>query len=537
MTTVTTKLTRAADPVTRRVKALNVWREAYNPLRGLSIARAVQMLDAARRGMVTDLQWTYQFVEEGDADLVALIERRTGALLEMDWAIAQVDEAKQGKDFDQTLADEQAAALREAYEAVDNLYEGIEHLALATFRGYAHAEKVRNADGDVTHLEVVDTWNMVRDGMRGRWKYNPGALTTSFDGLPAENLVDPADFLIREVRRPVDRIGLIKFIRANLAEKDWDGSLEIFGIPGGVVIMPENVPVDKTVEYAASAEEIAKGGTGALPHGADYKPNDGQRGSSPFLERLDYLTKKLVLAGTGGMLTMLAESGSGTLAGGAHADTFDSIARSEARKISEVFQRQVDAEVLGRLFPGQRPLAYFRISANEETDAGEFVQNVELLGRAGYQVSPEQVKAKSGYEVSLKPDQTVVKGAGADPAAAEAAPILNRAPLKPGEDPAKAARPEALSDEQWTEVLGVRAAWLAPLRPYLALIENLAGNESLTPSAFLAAVEAMANAMPELQLDAGALADSLEGYLGAATVAGLRDSLAAEKQTPTLATP
>ncbi len=526
----------ATGPLTqsraRRLEAWNRSRESLNPLRGLTMPRVVSLLDMARRGLTTDLQWTYFFIEEADADLVALIERRVGAHLEMDWTIAQLEESKRDKSFDLTLADEQAAALREAYEGIDNLDEAREHFALAKFRGFGHAEKIHGADGDLTHLELVDTWNVVRRGMRGEWKYNPDALSADFDALPAGNLIDPANFIIHEARRPVDRIGLVKFIRANLAEKDWDGSLEIYGIPGGVVTMPESVPQDQQAHYEAAAKDIAEGGSGALPAGAKYQPNEGQRGASPFGERLDYLSKKLILAGTGGMLTMLTESGSGTLAGGAHAETFEIIARAEARRVSELFQRQLDAEVLRRHFDGQPTLAFFRISANEETDVGEFVDSVEKLGRSGYQVAAEQVKAKTGYLVSLKPDQTIAKAGRPEPGKPTPPPILNRLPGQPGVDPAKDAKPDALSDQQWTEVLGVRAGWLAPLKPFLVGIEKLAGNDSLTPSAFLDLVEAMASVMPELQLDAGALADSLEGYLGAATVAALQDGLKAPP-TPT----
>ena len=53
---------------------------------------------------------------------------------------------------------------------------------------------------------------------------------------------DLVPILIREARRHVNRIALTKFIRANLSSKDWDAFIEIYGVPGGVVIGPPNVP-------------------------------------------------------------------------------------------------------------------------------------------------------------------------------------------------------------------------------------------------------------------------------------------------------
>jgi len=39
----------------------------------------------------------------------------------------------------------------------------------------------------------------------------------------------------------------------------------------------------------------------------------GGTGRAPFRDHLDYLDRQITLLGTGGLLTMLAESGSGTL--------------------------------------------------------------------------------------------------------------------------------------------------------------------------------------------------------------------------------
>jgi hypothetical protein len=395
-----------------RARQWNRWRERYNPLRGLNIARCVTLLEQYQRGEMADPQWVYFFIEQSDADLFAILERREAAILQLDWDIKIVSEKGWGRemgvgegdarrqDFDEGLAAEQASALREAYEGIDNLYEAISHLQLATFRGFAHCEKYRNADGDLYHLELVDQWNVVRDLLRGRWKYNPDALSTTFDGISDDNLIDPADFLIRERDRHVNRLALLKFIRTNLSEKDWDAFIEIYGIPSGVVIGPAGVPSDKENEYEAAAQAIAEGGSGYLPNGSDYKPNTLPGGTAPFRPRLDFLTEKLVLAGTGGLLTMLAQSGSGTLAGGAHQQAFETIARAEARKISELFQRQLDREIIEHHFPGCAVLAYFELAAHEPLDPGAIADHAQRFAAAGYRIDLAQLAEKSGYRLT-----------------------------------------------------------------------------------------------------------------------------------------
>ena len=58
---------------------------------------------------------------------------------------------------------------------------------------------------------------------------------------------------------------------------------------------------------------------------------------------------------------MLSESGSGTLAGGAHTETFLQIARGDAVSLSEVFQREIDLPLTEgqRPFPARPPLFVF----------------------------------------------------------------------------------------------------------------------------------------------------------------------------------
>ena len=198
---------------------------------------------------------------------------------------------------------------------------------------------------------------MVRDLLRGQWKYNPDALQTTFYYLPDSMRIDPQNFIVRERDRHVNRIALLKFIRANLADKDWDAFVEIYAIPSGVVIGPPGVQPEKEEEYQKAASDIADGGSGYLPNGSDYKPNHMPRGNDPFRPRLDYLSEKLVLAGTGGLLTMLAQSGSGTLAGGAHMEAFRSIARAEAQRHIEMFEREIGVPGKVSEHPAPMPIA------------------------------------------------------------------------------------------------------------------------------------------------------------------------------------
>ena len=305
------------------------------------------------------------------------------------------------------------------------------------------SEKHFADDGTLECLEICDQWNVVRNGIKGGWKYNPEARNTTFQALPEANLIDPANWIIRIVPRHVNRIGIIKFLRSNLSQKDWDGFIEQYGIPAWLIFGPPNVPLNKIADYEAAAEKIARGGSGYLPNGSTAMAADSPRGSSPFKEHLDYWQKQLILVGTGGLLTMLAESGSGTLAGAAHTDTFEQIARAEARKISSIMQRQLDRQILNNIWPGSPRLAYWELAANEETDTGALIDQVLKLSQAGYQMSAEELSEKTGYSLTLKPsvgsglsignvergvEPQDVESAGEQPPEGEDAEMSNRAP-------------------------------------------------------------------------------------------------------------
>ena len=380
------------------IKSANSWRDHFNPLRGLTMSRAVMYLEEGERGAYADLQWLFRYIEKRDATLRGGKRSLLSAVTEMDWDIKMVDEARLPVGFTKAQAEAQAVTLRTAYDAVANLTAAIEFLGLAEFRGYAHLEKIRAANGVVVNLLPVEQWYWCREGVNGVWTYNANAKPGAVHGEE----VDLSRFIIREIEDPINEIALIAFVRKQLGRKDEDGFVESFGIPSIFAIMPQNVPAGRESEYQELAEQVIGDSRGALPHGADIKTVDaGARGVAPFRDYQEALDKEIVMAITSGQLTMLAESGSGTLAGGAHNETFMRVARALAKRISMAFQRQFDLEVLAEKHPGQPPLAYFEILANEEMEVGEVVKDVKGLKEAGFAVDAGWLEEKTGYPVTV----------------------------------------------------------------------------------------------------------------------------------------
>ena len=395
------------------------WRDSYNPLRGLNMCRLVSMLEAGERGQYADLQWFYYFMERSDAMIASVIQRRRAALLSVDWDVRVVaggdgrettDRRLQTADsynagdattkytkrekIDHALAEEQRDFLRMVYDGIENFKDAVGFLWSGVFRGYAHLEKHFSSSGLIERLEPVEQWFWVRDGMFGDWEYNRHANP----GLLRGESIEPGNFVVYETMA-LNRILSMLYLRKNLSAKDWDSYLAVYGIPSVFLVGPPNASADREKEFQEIAEMLINDGRGYLPNGSDIKYVNGGGGKAPFLEHIEYLDKQITIAATGGLLTMLSEAGSGTLAGGAHSETFMQIARADSVSLSAVLQRDIDVPLLAEAFPGLPALAYFEFSPVASEQTRQVVSDAVELSKAGLKVDAAEVAEKTGYKV------------------------------------------------------------------------------------------------------------------------------------------
>jgi phage gp29-like protein len=413
------------------IKAWNRWRENYNALVGLTIARVRALNEMTQRGDHAYPQWTYRTIERRHPVLKALIESCESPIENYDWDVKVKTELPEGcTDAD---AEKQRAALKAAYNQIDNLTDAIIHITHADFPGYSLLQKHRAtegaADGGIVHLEPLFQYCICRDGLFGDWFWNPDsrALTMPGEVLTEKNriggdVLPREDFIIREVPRPIDEIALENYVRRKLIEKDWSAFDEIFGIPSGVITMPPGIPKELEAAYEAAAKAVAEGGSGAIPNGSSYTANDQPRdGSNLFKNHMAQLDEDLVLAATGGKLTMLVQSGGGSQRGSSKVqeNIFDEIAEARAGRVSKVFQKDFDSVFIAENFPGQPVLVEFQLVAKDNIDVGQICTNVASLKTAGKNVDTDWLAQQTGYEFTDDDDA--------------AAPPTNELPAVPGE--------------------------------------------------------------------------------------------------------
>ncbi|MCZ7593104.1 MAG: hypothetical protein M5U15_13645 [Kiritimatiellae bacterium] len=354
----------------------------------------------------------------------------------------------------------------------------------------------------------------MRDGIRPAFRWNPDAQQTSFDALAGEPLDPIRDrLLIRVVERPINRIALVKFIRSNFTQKAWSDYIEKVASDGTFITEPPGMTDEKREAFAASAANASEGGGGTLPYQSDVKFANMQRGLAPFEPHMRFLREQLVMAGTGGLLTMLSEpTGIGGGATGAHADAFRTIARKEAREISEVFQRGFDKPLLLSHFPGQPISAWFELAYREETDTGALTSQVVELAQV-FDLDPDEIGEKTGLKLSRR----VVP---AQPAAFSFNSARDAVRGTRGTESAQERANQSLVSEAVEKTLGARRGLL---KDFFADLDAQPG--SLSEAQFLDRLEKLVDALPELIGDSG-LDDAqsiYEGVMGA----GLANQIAA----------
>ena len=371
------------------------WRDDYNPLSGLTLSRIVAWENEADRGAHANLQWFYHHMEKADVTVGGAMRRRLSFIEKTDWDI-RLDEAA-----DQVLAQQQADLLRFAYQQITNLRTAIAALAKGLFRGHSHLEILYEPNNPFPReLAPIDSWYWVREGLRGDWKLNVKADggTTQGDKIARDRLI------ILETTAAINRAVSRHYYAKALGMADWDVALENGANQTIFVIGPPGANAEKAAEMQNIASQVATNGRGWLPDGADVKAFDlAARGKMPYLERVEYCDKQIVLAATGGMLTMLTESGSGTLAGGAHSDSLASLAQADAQIISEIFQKDFDKQLLADFFPGSPVCAYFQLDIPETTDVNSIFTNVGGLSWIGLAPDMKWLEEKTGYKLKEIP--------------------------------------------------------------------------------------------------------------------------------------
>lgn len=403
-----------------RKTAAQAWLERWNPLQGMSIREAQNIFDVARNGDTQRLHWLFQEIEATNPVLLVCVERRSSAIANFQWKISE-NAASDG-----SLSAEQKDAAERFLNGVENLTDALEHMDLAFFRGFAHAQPVWEADGTVKEVQLLDSWKFVRQG--GAWFYNPACTGFASDMQPT----DRCGLMTVVRRRPIDYPALAIHIRHAVGSRDWGRFLERYALPKPAVFMHPGATNDQRADYIEAANAVENGQVSVWPAGASLTDfAGGSRGTDPFGSFIEHQEKQIVLLATGGTLMSLAESGSGTLAGGAQSEVWESIVARDSSVIAQAVQRAMVIPYLVRAFPGKPVAVSFGFDFTKPPTPKEVFEVAALAKQAGWRIDQAQLEEQTGYTLA---EDTTPSSGGVSASPSGGFPFLNKAPHSPKAD-------------------------------------------------------------------------------------------------------
>ncbi len=379
---------------------------SYNPLRGLNSKAVEQILDFSRNGCISRLELIYNMLEQSDVNVATIVKRRQSALIGCDWEIRKRDNASKNAE-NEVLADEQVAFLNEQFGRAEDdgsLIEAIKTLETAVFRGIAVVKPIFS-DRGLERFDCYDAWNFCIDPATHDVYWNPTA-QDFLDFQKRLKKITGTGAIISFEEAPVDGLALPIYVRTDFGEEQWARLIARRGLPNCYIIAPP-LAEDKVTMFAEAAKKVADGGNGALPNGCEvHTERTDPANSEAFKMFLEYQQRQIILAGTGGILGSLAEAtGLGSGVADAHTDTWREIVKSDAFKISNLFNRYVANKLLEAAFPGKEKLAFFSIDTALPKSATEVLDCAVKASQAGLTIDPVQLSEMTGFKISRSTTQ------------------------------------------------------------------------------------------------------------------------------------
>ena len=518
---------------------------AWNPLRYLTAEQVAMMLDAARSGRISQLQVMYSWVEADDLTLAMCINRRSSAL--PDWTIKRRD-TRRYRSYDEHLAGEQEAYLYDQFvrcEDSGTLLKAIDTLHMSVFRGLGVVEPIYDAYG-LERIVSLDPWNFAVDFSRhddlGNHPlyWNPSGADT----LDFQNHLEriPEDEVVAAFSpSPIDSFGLQIYLATQMGFESYCKLVARKGLPATYVIAPEDLPQENLQTWAERAVQCARGGSGAFPFGSNVITQAIDPGNAQSIQDfLEYMSKQIVLASTGGTLTSLAQpTGMGSNVADVQQDVFKTIVRHDAYRIGDLINRGIAKKLLNEQFPGRPHLVYFDLANEDKQNPEKYLADAVSAKNAGLVIDVHQLEELTGYKLSKEAP------AGGDlwsvprlpnddhddhddPPQVENADPEPSEPAEPAEPPPEAAGLQGASDgvdgkKHGLAILKAFDGLLAPLRGLVKKLLSATGKEE--------AESAMADIRDEVaRLEADGANDDNE--LEKAVEALLAEGFEAAAETP-----
>jgi phage gp29-like protein len=497
-----------------------------NPIRGLTPARLIQVLDAFNRGEIRQAALLWQQIIDRDDQVGPCADKRTRAVASLQWEVLQVDDSAE--------AQRQKAELEHFYNNL-SAYDGLNEMERGGMRQLIKQMMTATALRYAMH-EII--W---RPGA-------PGGLTADFKFLPLqffENTtgrlrflkhdhdlygVDLDDFfgeggwMCNAGRGLMVASSIAYLFKVPAGLKAWVSFMEKFGTPpvhATTSAVKDSAEWDQVVDAVEGyGEDLALVTDEGTKVNVLAMPNGGQAPHAPLVDRMDRAISRIWMGGDLATMSAVGPSGTGS---NPQSDDLDKIQADDAAGITDYLQYYVDRQVIRMLHgDGAKLLAYVRLVVPKKKTTDESAKKIETASKHGVELSKAYVRQELNLPEPKPSDELITAPAPATPPfQAPFARAANERPARPTGswqgDPLRAAALKDLSEAQ-----------AKALRP---LVDRIKAILALPDDKIDGAMEALQRDLPRINREV--LRDEqtrfvFERILGTALIQGA--ATAAEKQ-------
>ena len=362
------------------------------PSTGLTPRRLVGILHEADAGSLSRAMQLFEEMEEKDAHLYAVANKRRLALTGLEWSVISAADLVEG--VDRSPADDAAHYCREVLARLDTFDEVLQHLSLAIGRNIALAELVWDQVGGeltLSDIEPVDFNRIVFDELD-----RPRVLTreASLEGMEllANKFIvhTPHSVSGHPARGGLLRVTALVFLAKNLALKDWMIFAEVFGMPVRIARYDPSVSAEEKQEILQMLESLGSNAAGIFSRAIDLEFIEAGKGKAPppYQNLVDFLNREMSKAWLGQTLTTETPGLGGTFgATRIHEKVRKDLRADDVRKEGRTVRRDV-LEPLARFrFGPEVPVPYFRRKVDQPRNVQELTEVLDgAVNRLGVRV-------------------------------------------------------------------------------------------------------------------------------------------------------
>lgn len=357
-----------------RSEPLDRWRDY--PADGLTPSRLVAILRAADEGSIQQAMALYEQMEEKDAHLAAVANKRRLALTGLPWQVVSAGQVREG--VDRVAAEEAAALCREVLGGIDQLDEALQHLSMAFGRNVAVVENVWDVRGD--RLKLVDL-APVRFERLTIDEF--GSLRILTRQEPVRGIaLEPNKFIVHTpqtasghaMRGGLLRVSALAYLGKHFAMKDWMVFCEVFGMPVRIARYEPSATAQEKRELLSMLQSLGSDAAGVFSKAVELELLEAGRGKAPPpYERLcEFFNREISKAWLGETLTTDVVESKGSLAATViHNEVRLDLRQDDMMKESRTLRRDLLAPIVRMELGTDVPVPFFRRQLRPPRDLRE----------------------------------------------------------------------------------------------------------------------------------------------------------------------